>query len=180
MFNWEELGKIDSSLLRTMRHITFGTYSASYDGAYFGKKKKVYGNEEIYIHELDEDYPIIDVKPKKYEEWPSEKWNFQDKFPLKSIKSMKVENIKKEETPVVTGDEAAPKLIVSKKDLEEILTSVDGIGKKKVEKIFESFEKEELVDALEQEPSALTKVKGITKKLVDAIVEKWNNFKKGE
>ncbi len=180
MFNWEELGKIDSSLLRTMRHITFGTYTASYDGAYFGKKKKVYGNEEVYLHELDVDYPVLDVKPKNYEEWPSEKWNFQDKFPLKSLKSMKVENIKKEEAPVATGDEAAPKLVVSKKDLEKILSSVDGIGKKKVEKIFESFEKEELVDALEQEPTALTSIKGITEKLVDAIVEKWNNFKKGE
>lgn len=35
LFSWEELGKIDSSLLRTMRHITFGQYSPSCDGEFF-------------------------------------------------------------------------------------------------------------------------------------------------
>jgi len=80
MFNWEELGKIDPSLLRTMRHITFGAYSESYDGAYFGKKKKNYGGKEVYIHKLDKKYKIHKVKARKEEEWPSEKWNYQDKF----------------------------------------------------------------------------------------------------
>lgn len=35
MFSWEELGKIDSSLLRTMRHIGFSKYKPSCDGTYF-------------------------------------------------------------------------------------------------------------------------------------------------
>jgi competence ComEA-like helix-hairpin-helix protein len=39
LFSWEELGKIDSSLLRTMRHIAFGKYKPSFDGAYFTKNK---------------------------------------------------------------------------------------------------------------------------------------------
>ena len=94
MFNWEELGKIDSSLLRTMRHITFGTFNSSYDGAYFGKKKKMYGKKKVYLHQLDSKYKIKDVKPRTKEEWPSEKWNYQDKFPLKNLKSMKVKNLK--------------------------------------------------------------------------------------
>lgn len=32
MFSWEELGKIDSRLLRRMRHLDFGAYVPSYDG----------------------------------------------------------------------------------------------------------------------------------------------------
>jgi hypothetical protein len=95
MFNWEELGKIDSSLLRTMRHITFGQYNSSYDGAYFGKKKKIYGKNKIYLHELDKKYKIYKVKNRKKEEWASEIYNYQDKFPLKNLKSMKVKNINK-------------------------------------------------------------------------------------
>ena len=40
LFSWEELGKIDSNLLRTMRYIGFSKYTASYDGEYFFKDKK--------------------------------------------------------------------------------------------------------------------------------------------
>ncbi len=35
LFSWEELGKIDSSLLRTMRHIGFSKYKPSCDGTWF-------------------------------------------------------------------------------------------------------------------------------------------------
>lgn len=89
MFNWEELGKISPNLLRTMRHITFGTYNSSFDGAYFGKTKKMYGKKEVYLHELDSKYKVHKVKARKKEEWPSEKWNYQDKFALKKKKKSK-------------------------------------------------------------------------------------------
>ena len=39
LFSWEELGKIDSSLLRTMRHIGFSEFQPSADGAWFIKEK---------------------------------------------------------------------------------------------------------------------------------------------
>ena len=39
LFSWEELGKIDASLLRTMRNIHFAAYSPSADGAYWLKDK---------------------------------------------------------------------------------------------------------------------------------------------
>lgn len=39
LFSWEELGKIDPSLLRTMRHIGFSQYQPSADGAWFIKEK---------------------------------------------------------------------------------------------------------------------------------------------
>ncbi len=40
LFSWEELGKIDASLLRTMRNIHFAAYSPSADGAYWLKDKE--------------------------------------------------------------------------------------------------------------------------------------------
>ena len=39
LFSWEELGKIDSNLLRTMRHIGFSQYKPSCDGAFYINQK---------------------------------------------------------------------------------------------------------------------------------------------
>jgi len=176
MFNWEELSKIDSSLLRTMRYITFGNFSASYDGAFFGKKKKMYGDKQLYLHELDATYKMYDVKPRTWEEWPSEKWNYQDKFALKSIKSMKIKN-QNDNIPEPTGDESSAKLEITKNELEEILNSVEGLGKKKVEKIFENYKKAEVIEILEQQPAMLCEIKGIKDKLLSKIMKRWDEFK---
>ncbi len=180
MFNWEELGKIDSSLLRTMRHIAFGKFSPSYDGAFFGGKKKMYGKGEVYLHELDEQYKMFDVKRRWSEEWPSEKWNYQDKFALKSIKSMKVINKDDETMPSPEGDEdieSIQTIKVTKKELKEVLTSVNGLGAKKFDKIVEEIgSAEEVVGILEQSPSILLNIKGVTKKLLEKIETAWKEF----
>ncbi|MEA3513119.1 MAG: hypothetical protein U9R37_05915 [Campylobacterota bacterium] len=180
MFNWEELGKIDSSLLRTMRHISFGKYSPSYDGEYFGTKKKVFGKGEYYLHQLDEKYPMFDVKRRWSEEWPSEKWNYQDKLALKSLKSMKVPALKDHVAPNPTGEDIdsieTPK--VSKKELKTVLTSIDGLGKKKFEKIIDEVgSTTEVVGILDQSPSILLNIKGITEKLVNKISKTWKEFR---
>ncbi len=182
MFNWEELGKIDSSLLRTMRHIVFGKYNPSYDGAYFHKKKKTYGKEEVYIHELDEKYKIYPVKRRWSEEWPSEKWNYQDRFALKSVKSMKVPNLKKEDAPAPDeADESVQTIKVSKKELKKVLTSVKGLGKKKYSNILDEIGSvDEVVGVLEQNPSILLNVQGICEKLVKKIAKAWNKFKNSQ
>ncbi|MDA9556485.1 hypothetical protein N9R79_03145 [Vibrio sp.] len=62
--NWEELGKIDSSLLRTMRYIQFGKPCDSTDTG------------ELAM--TDEDFALYHTKTRNAEEWPSEVWNFQD------------------------------------------------------------------------------------------------------
>jgi hypothetical protein len=178
MFNWEELSKIDSSLLRTMRHITFGQYSQSSDDTYFGTKKKMYGKGEIYLHELDEVYKMFDVKERTFEEWPSEKWNYQDRFALKNIKSMKVPALKVEEAPEVSGDEATDIVIeISNEILENLLLSIKGLGKKKLSKILSRFSHEELVQTLEVEPRVLGDIKSIDAKLVKKIIEAWDSYK---
>jgi glutathione synthase/RimK-type ligase-like ATP-grasp enzyme/DNA uptake protein ComE-like DNA-binding protein len=177
MFNWEELGKIDSNLLRTMRHITFGRYSQSSDDTYFGTKKKMYGKGEVFIHELDEVYKMFDVKERTFEEWPSEKWNYQDRFALKNIKSMKVPALKVEEAPEVSGDEATEAINISDEELEKLLLSIKGLGKKKLSKILSQFNHAELVNTLEIEPRVLGDIKSIDGKLVEKIVEAWDSYK---
>lgn len=67
LFNWEELGKISSNLLRTMRHIGFSAYTPSTDGAYFLKRKDAY---DIELAELSDfsDIPDNPYKPLKLED----------------------------------------------------------------------------------------------------------------
>ncbi len=177
MFNWEELGKISPDLLRTMRHITFGAYHPSYDGAYFGKKKKMYGEEERFIHELDAQYKMYDIKPRTFEEWPSEKWNYQDRFALKSIKSMKVPALKKESAPEISGDEASPHPEITNESLEEMLLSIKGVGQKKLKKLLKRFSHAELIHILEVEPKILTEIKNINHELAQKIADSWQAFK---
>ena len=178
MFNWEELGKIAPDLLRTMRHITFGEYNSSYDGAYFGKRKKMYGESEVYLHQLDSVYKMYNVKPRKFEEWPSEKWNYQDRFALKNLKSMKVPLLKKEEAPEITGDESAQLIEIGDEELEALLLSIKGLGKKKLSKILSRFNHAELINILEIEPRVLEDIKSIDEKLVKKILKAWNSYKK--
>ena len=71
--NWEELGKIDSSLLRTMRHITFGKPDFSTDTG-----------EYAPTHEC---YRLLRTEYQPMEEWPSEAWNFQGIHQRQVIKS---------------------------------------------------------------------------------------------
>jgi hypothetical protein len=179
MFNWEELGKMDSSILRTLRHITFGKYSPSYDGDYFGKKRKLFGENEIYLHVLDSEYKMYPVKRRWSEEWPSEKWNYQDNLSKDTSKSKKKAKL----TPLPTGDEANEAQetdeSITKDELSDFLRSVEGIGKKKVDSIIKHFgDVEEVVGVLHQNSKILTEVKGITKKIASKIEKAWQKLLK--
>ncbi|MDO6721125.1 hypothetical protein Q4575_17070 [Psychrosphaera sp. 1_MG-2023] len=70
LYNWEELGKISPSLLRTMRYITFGkhVFPSCDSGETFSKIS-------------EDNYPIVALdEDMSNEEWPSEKWNRQDNY----------------------------------------------------------------------------------------------------
>jgi len=103
---------------------------------------------QIYIDELDREYKIYRVKARDFEEWPSEEWNFQDKFPLKSLKSMEVSNREKIDSsqPEISGDEGSPEvekhIDISNEELERLLLSVKGLGKKKLSKILSRYSTE--------------------------------------
>ncbi|WP_456401723.1 helix-hairpin-helix domain-containing protein [Hydrogenimonas sp.] len=57
LYNWEELGKINPSLLRTMRHIEFGRYIPSTDGAYYVDDKEGRWEIELTEESVPEDIP---------------------------------------------------------------------------------------------------------------------------
>jgi len=57
LYNWEELGKINPSLLRTMRHIQFSKYIPSADGAYYVNDKDAKWDVELAEESLPEDLP---------------------------------------------------------------------------------------------------------------------------
>ena len=182
LYNWEELGKMDASVLRTLRYITFGKYTPSYDGAYFLDKKSRKTDEgEVYLHELDALYPILLTEDRIQEEWPSEKWNFQDNYG-KSIrkvhaKSNPHESIVSDE--VISSDESQESAsVVTKKKMKKILKSVEGIGEKKSDKLIKKFGVDGLIQMLETAPEKLKEeFSWIKKKLLGKIDEQWKAFK---
>lgn len=182
IYNWEELGKMDPSVLRTLRYITFGNYTPSYDGAYFLDKKARETNEgEMYLHELDSLYPMLLTKDRTEEEWPSEKWNFQDDHGKTAgkghVKSNPhgVVNTNADESEESSGSE----VVLTKKKMKKILTSVEGIGRKKSEKILKKFDMVELVKTLEDAPEKLVEeVSWFKKNMLKQLKDAWSTFKK--
>jgi hypothetical protein len=177
IYNWEELGKMDSSVLRTLRYITFGRYTPSYDGAYFLDSKTVETEQEgqVALHELDDAYPMMLTWDRSVEEWPSEKWNFQDNYG-KGI--AKVPARKNPEYGDEDAEAASLQKVLDEKKMKEMLTSVKGIGKKKSEQILEKHSLIELVHILEKEPGKLLNISWLKKNILGKVVDEWNTFKK--
>jgi hypothetical protein len=69
LFSWEELGKMDPSVLRTLRHLYFSTYEPSADGAYWLADK---GDFDMHLTEdgKTSDLPDAVKAPLKEEELP--------------------------------------------------------------------------------------------------------------
>jgi len=177
LYNWEELGKMDSSVLRTLRYITFGRYTPSYDGAYFlDKKSKQTQEGQMYLHELDALYPMLDTYTRTEEEWPSEQWNFQDNYGRTIRKVHAQSNPKQLDSDETQSSVSRPEL--SKKKIKKLLTSVEGIGKKKAEKIMEKFDTTEIVHALETEPEKIAEgFSWFKEKLLKKLKKEWNALK---
>jgi glutathione synthase/RimK-type ligase-like ATP-grasp enzyme len=89
LYNWEELGKMDSSVLRVLRNITFGEYSPSSDGDFYTGGKEIESGEDI----RDAKYPILDTDSdiKGTEEWSSEIYNYQTNFKKNNLKQSDIE-----------------------------------------------------------------------------------------
>ncbi len=69
LFSWEELGKMDPSVLRTLRHLYFAKYEPSADGAYWLADK---GNFDMELAEAShpDDVPDPIEPPRKEEDLP--------------------------------------------------------------------------------------------------------------
>jgi len=186
LFNWEELGKMDPSVLRTLRYITFGNYTPSYDGAYFLDKKTRDTNDgEIYLHELDTLFPMLPTEDRTKEEWPSEKWNFQDNYG-KSVRKVHAKSNPRVESDdevvsidEVSTDESQESMIVlTEKKIKKLLTSVEGISKKKSKKILEKFDTAELIETLEESPEKLKEeFSWFKKKVLSKLMKQWEALK---
>ena len=179
LYNWEELGKMDASVLRTLRYITFGRYTPSYDGAYFLDKKVRETDEgEMYLHELDALYPILLTEDRNKEEWASEQWNFQDNYGH-TVRKVHAKSNPKPKSDVVSSDESEEStLILTEKKMKKILTKVEGIGKKKSESLIEELGVDGLVAVLEEAPEKLKEnFSWLKKRVLKGIMEQWESFK---
>jgi len=175
LYNWEELSKMDSSVLRTLRYITFGKYTPSHDGAYFlDKKTKVTEEGELYLHELDSLYPMLPTEDRDYEEWPSERWNFQDNYG----RTIRKVHAKSNPHPVDSDEGAESPVVLTAEDLSEMLQSVKGIGKKKTADILETYTPADLVGRLEEKPERMLKeIQWMNKAVLEKVLKKWESFK---
>jgi hypothetical protein len=181
LYNWEELGKMDPSVLRTLRYITFGRYTPSYDGAYFLDKKVRETEEgEMYLHEMDSLYPMLLTEDRTKEEWPSEKWNFQDNYGHSIRKVHAQSNPKYNDSDEASAEvqEQEDMVVLTEKKVKKLLTSVDGIGKKKAEQIMDKFNTAELVHALETAPHKIAEeISWFKKKFMSKLLTEWEDFK---
>jgi hypothetical protein len=70
LWSWEELGKMDPAVLRTLRHLYFSKYEPSADGAYWLADKGEF-NMELTDASVASDVPDSIEPPKKEEELPA-------------------------------------------------------------------------------------------------------------
>ncbi|MFC3034423.1 RimK family alpha-L-glutamate ligase [Pseudoalteromonas fenneropenaei] len=166
LYNWEELGKIDSRMLRTMRHIGFSRYTPSQDcGEQFGEQ----------FSDMDEQqFPLLGNDPHAGEEWPSEVWNYQDNFVLKA-KTVAAKVV----LPVAGSDEQGQPLAnfagaeFDAAALRSLLSEVKGVGEKMLDEMFELFGVAGIVEALNHDPYRLCEVRNLKEKKLEKIVQHW-------
>lgn len=196
--NWEELGKIDSSLLRTMRHISFGQASHSTDTGEYAP--------------ADEQYSLLETRHVRGEEWPSEAWNFQDMHRLSGVNpynrnaygavgsgqtqaqinlpdSFLDTGIEDHQEVTVADHHSLPGAVSELKleakpetdaghlpeseQLVAFFQSVKGIGKVLSQEIVDTLGVSGVLYALEHEPQQLTAFRNLKQKKLEAILRCW-------
>jgi len=71
LFSWEELGKMDPSILRTLRHLYFAEYTPSADGAMFMSDPGIFDMEKAELSDPS-DFPNPTKIVEKEEDLPQE------------------------------------------------------------------------------------------------------------
>ena len=178
LFSWEELGKIDSNLLRTMRYIGFSKYTASYDGEYFFKDKQDIYEMELALLSNESDVPeksdencIISEECQEFKAIQENKINFNSATltDLMSLHGME------EDLALQIQEYLQENIITDSSDLLE-LEAID-------EQMLKSWDKnidDMRIDINSANKDTLRKIKGIGKKLSKIIheyKEKNGNFK---
>jgi 5'-3' exonuclease len=133
----------------------------------------------MYLHELDALYPVLNTYTRTKEEWPSEKWNFQDNYG-RTVKKVHAKSNPKyaQEDEGSESEEQQNIIELSEKKMKKILTSVEGIGEKKAKKIMEKFNTTELVHALETAPEKISEeITWFKDKFLKKLKKEWKSFK---
>ena len=195
LLNWEELGKISSSVLRTMRHITFGQTH---------EQQPMTDTGETFTHMNSEGYPIIDTRIRHKEEWPSEVWNRQDNYassgtgkiskellletytaknqlvitdsgiedlsvPVPSIATDVVEAV----DDIETNELVSVEFSFSESDINHLLINARGVSERMAKTIIEHFGVPGVVDALQHNPEKLMEIKNIKARKLAHIMKSW-------
>ena len=200
MYNWEELGKISSSVLRTMRYITFGQNP---------DRQAMTDTCETFSDVDDEHYPVINTHPRYTEEWPSETWNRQDNYISRSVARNRQESATTEpsltvreqladtgieDVPTVETTASLPEVIsidipattsvelpersafdLSEEKLLEVLTGARGVSQTLAMNIVNHLGVDGVVDALSNKPERLTRIRNIKARKLAHILKSWEN-----
>lgn len=168
IYNWEELGKLNSQLLRTMRHITFGEYTASEDCS-----------DNLALLSKEQ-YQMLPVELRAFEEWPSEYWNFQGNYLSKTQQGV-VENEQvlindcglEDNESLALEEKKQPFIDLDEKQLNDFFQSVKGIGKQLYLSIISTLGVQGTLEALNLHPNHFLQVKNLKEKKLDTIVLHW-------
>ncbi len=182
LYNWEELGKIDSSLLRTMRHIGFSRYIPSSDGAYYVNDKEGGWDMELAEESVPEDIPDdshlhrhIEREEDLPEEILEESKKSQARHDELEDSEISLESVTLTKLMTLHGmeEEIAVEVIryIRSRDIKSIdeLLELEGIEKQTLKIWAESLH--DRVDINKADIKSLNKIKAIGKKLAEKIVE---------
>ncbi len=114
LYSWEELGKMSSSVLRTLRHLYFSRYEPSCDGAYWLADKGNFSMELTEASNIDDVPEPIIAPPLTEEELPEvvKGQDLQEPSDLQNNKLYVLENISLTELMTLPGmdEEVAVKI----------------------------------------------------------------------
>ena len=183
LYNWEELGKINPSLLRTMRNIEFSRYIPSTDGAYYLNDKDAKWDIELAEESVPEDIPDDSHlhKPplKKEEEIPEavleEAKKGAEIHDEPEESEISLENVTLTELMTLHGmdEDIAVEVIryIHSHDIQSLdeLLELEGIDKQTLKVWAEDLHSK--VDVNKAGEKTLSKIKAIGKKLAEKIVQ---------
>ncbi|MAD41563.1 MAG: alpha-L-glutamate ligase [Arcobacter sp.] len=176
LYSWEELGKIDPSLLRTMRHIGFSKYKPSCDGAFFiNEKDDTFDMEKTLLNDPS-DYP----EEYSYEKLPQyvQLEDIQTNDIIKDASTNKINLNYASLTDLMTLHAMEEELAIEIMEFKENNTITDASDLLELESIDEQMIKtwnenvaDMRVDINNADENTLKKIKGIGAKLARIILE---------
>jgi len=171
LFSWEELGKIDPNLLRTLRHIGFSKYIPSCDGEYFINDKKDTYEMELALLSDESDVP---QKPEECAQIQSNK--ISKKETIFELNKINFNNATLTDLMTLYGMEEDLALQIQEYLQDNIITDSSDLLELEAidEQMLKSWDRnidDMRVDINRIDKENLKKIKGIGKKLAKIISE---------